>query len=418
MKHKWIAKLLAGTMAVSMMPFSVFAAQGRTGWWESDGEQGHVYTLKEDTTLYDASGTYTLSNDAYIIHFDPDGSDSLTLSLGADLELEGDASLTVNGAGSHQSTVALGGYHVTAAPQKFTLNHVDFTYGEDSPLHQQLDRDAITLGEGVTVNGKAPVQVTLNANGTGAELNTQDLFPGGYAVAGDKLVVTLPEGMEVSAYLISADTDLITFTQEDDGYTATLPAEYSGDLSLTVIFRARPFTDVSEDAWYYDAIYYAYENGLMAGSSATRFYPEANLSRAMIAQILYNLEGTPAAGEAVFPDVADGQWYTNAINWAAAQGLVAGYGNGEFGPDDAVTREQLAVILYHYAQLKGYDTSVSGDLSAFHDGASASDWAVEALEWAVSHGVMAGKGGSLLDPTGTAQRAEVTQMLMNYLTSL
>ena len=134
--------------------------------------------------------------------------------------------------------------------------------------------------------------------------------------------------------------------------------------------------------------------------------------------LIYNLEKRPGGGEISFTDVTDGQWYTEAVTWAANNGIVSGYGNDTFGPNDAVTREQLAVILYRYAQYKGYNTTISQDLSVFADGNSASGWAVEALEWAVSQGVMAGKGGNILDPIGTATRAEVAQMFFNYLTSL
>ena len=134
--------------------------------------------------------------------------------------------------------------------------------------------------------------------------------------------------------------------------------------------------------------------------------------------MIYNLEGITGGASAVFTDVPSGMWYTSAVNWAAQQGIISGYGDGRFGPDDSVTREQLAVILYRYAQYKGYDNSASSSLSAFSDGSSASDWAVDALVWAVDHGVMAGKGDNILDPTGTATRAEVAQMFMNYLTAL
>lgn len=176
-----------------------------------------------------------------------------------------------------------------------------------------------------------------------------------------------------------------------------------------------PFDDVPTGVWYESAVTYAYQNGLMQGTGGNHFAPETHLSRAMLVQILYNLEQGPESVRTQFPDVAEGEWYTQAIAWAAEHGIVSGYDNGTFGPDDWVTREQLALILYRYTQYKGYDTAEKGDLSAFQDGSSTSEWAEEALVWAVGYGVMAGKGGGTLDPIGTATRAEVAQMLMNYL---
>ena len=133
----------------------------------------------------------------------------------------------------------------------------------------------------------------------------------------------------------------------------------------------------------------------------------------MIAQVLYNLEGTPAAGDGSFSDVEAGTWYTDAVNWAAEKGIVKGYGDGTFGPEDDITREQMAVILYRYAQYKGYEVTATGDLSTFNDGAQTSDWAVEAMKWAVGSSLLQGYAGNL-NPTGTATRAEVAQIFMNF----
>ena len=176
-----------------------------------------------------------------------------------------------------------------------------------------------------------------------------------------------------------------------------------------------PFTDVAEDAWYKEAVDYVYANGLMSGTSATTFAPSTQLSRAMMVQILYNLEEQPVVTEsAAFTDVAADAWYADAVNWAAGEGIVSGYGNGKFGPDDLITREQMANMLYYYAQYKGYDVSAGGELSSFTDGASTSGWAAEAVQWAVGSGLLSGKGGGVLDPQGTATRAEVASILMRF----
>ena len=177
-----------------------------------------------------------------------------------------------------------------------------------------------------------------------------------------------------------------------------------------------PFTDVTSGDWFYDAVAYVYDKGMMEGTTDTTFAPTMNLTRSMIAQVLYNLEERPEApGAAGFPDVAAGAWYADAVNWAAARGIVKGYDTGAFGPEDSVTREQLAAILYRYAQVKGYDTTRGGmAVREFSDSASISDWAQEAMAWAVNAQVLSGKGNGVLDPQGTATRAEVAQMLMNF----
>ena len=136
----------------------------------------------------------------------------------------------------------------------------------------------------------------------------------------------------------------------------------------------------------------------------------------MIVQILYNKEGKPdAAYSGAYTDVAEDKWYTPAVEWASGEGIVSGNGNGIFAPNDSVTREQMAIMLYNYAAYAGYDTSVRGDVSAFSDGAAVHDWAAEAMSWAVGVGVLRGSNDKL-NPLGTATRAEVAQVLTNFET--
>lgn len=180
-----------------------------------------------------------------------------------------------------------------------------------------------------------------------------------------------------------------------------------------------PFDDISQSAWYYGAVEYVYSNDMMQGTSATTFSPEVEMSRGMIATVLYRLENTPAlTGSTSFSDVGGNEWYTDAIQWAAENNIMSGYGNNRFGPMDSVTREQLAVILYNYAASKGISVEAEGDLSVFHDAENVSDWAEKAISWAVGVGLLSGKGNGILDPTGTATRAEVAQILMNYCTKV
>lgn len=176
-----------------------------------------------------------------------------------------------------------------------------------------------------------------------------------------------------------------------------------------------PFTDVAESAWYYDAVRYVCSNGLMTGTSGSTFSPDLFTTRGMIVTILYRLDGSPAvSGAAPFGDVPAGQYYSEAVAWAAANGIVKGYDTGLFGPDDVITREQLAAILYGYAQYKGYDVTAGGDLSGFADSA----WAADALKWANGQGLITGKSGNLLDPAGTATRAEAAAILSRFCQSI
>jgi hypothetical protein len=174
--------------------------------------------------------------------------------------------------------------------------------------------------------------------------------------------------------------------------------------------------DVSVSDWYYDDVKFVTENGLFKGVSTTEFAPNAQMTRAMLATVLHRLAGEPAApaGQGAFGDVPAGQWFTEAVAWASANGIVGGYSASVFGTDDPVTREQIAVLLYRYAELMGYDVSASVDLSAYTDAADISEWAREALAWANAAGLITGRDASALAPTDTATRAEVAAMLHRF----
>ena len=179
---------------------------------------------------------------------------------------------------------------------------------------------------------------------------------------------------------------------------------------------ANPFTDVSEKDWFYGDVMFVYENGLMLGTSKTLFSPHGTATRGMMATILWRMEGSPAPkGKNSFTDVVAGKWYADAITWAAENGIFAGYGKDKFGPDDPITREQLAAIFYRYAGYKGYDLTVKGNLDKFKDADKVTDYAKMAMQWAVSSGLVKGKSGNLLDPQGTATRAEIATMLHRFI---
>ena len=229
---------------------------------------------------------------------------------------------------------------------------------------------------------------------------------------------------EDQTFRITADDGWEIYDVEVDGESVGAVSRYTfenvrEDHTISATFRQTgaqteeaqlPFLDVAEGAWYYDAVAYCYENGIMDGTSSVSFAPGMLLNRAMAAQVLYNLADGTASTAAGFPDVAASAWYADAVNWAAANGYVTGYDNGSFGPEDSLTREQLAVILYRYAG----SPEPTGSLDGFTDAASASDYAVDALRWAVGEGLLTGKDGGRLDPAGTASRAELAQILARF----
>ncbi len=185
-------------------------------------------------------------------------------------------------------------------------------------------------------------------------------------------------------------TDAETLSQQQEDVTDIVPENVAGGM---------PFRDVSRSDWFFDDVLYVYEHGMMNGTGADIFAPDATTTRAMVVTILYRLDGEPAVTENIsFADVPAGQWYSNAINWAAANGIVSGYGNDKFGPDDTFTREQMAAILYRYASFKGYSVSDLANLTGYADAAGVSGWASTAMRWAVAKGLISGTGADTLSP--------------------
>lgn len=222
----------------------------------------------------------------------------------------------------------------------------------------------------------------------------------------DKLTVTDARGSELE------------LTDKGNGkYTFRMPAsKVTVEAVFTEILpEPLPFIDVDEGAWYADAVRYVYEHDLMAGYGGDLFGPNDELSRAQFCQIIYNMEDQPTVtGSSAFTDVADGAWYANAVTWAAENGIVGGYGGGLFGPEDNITREQFAAILYRYAQAKGYGTTASFDLSAYGDVSDVSAWAISAMQWACGKDIINGTSSTTLAPQGTATRAQAATMLQRF----
>ena len=175
-----------------------------------------------------------------------------------------------------------------------------------------------------------------------------------------------------------------------------------------------PFTDVAEGAWYFDSVKYVHSEGMMVGTSATKFSPDATTTRSMIVTILYRLAGSPPAQTPTFSDVPAGQYYTYPVGWAAGQSIVNGYETGQFQPSGLLTREQLAAILYRYSRSMGYNTAQRGDLTGFADCSAISPYAVEPLSWAVGAGLLSGMGDGTISPGGQATRAQVAAILARF----
>ena len=179
-----------------------------------------------------------------------------------------------------------------------------------------------------------------------------------------------------------------------------------------------PFTDVAAKDWYAESVKFVYENNLFGGVSANSFAPEMTMNRAMMVQVLFNLAGKPESGAASFGDVAYGAWYYDAVAWAANNEIVSGVGGGRFDPDSSITREQMAVILYNYTKTAGIELPVIREVAAFSDANQISPWAVEALDVMYSAGILNGKGNGGFDPKGTATRAEVATLFMNFVNAM
>lgn len=233
-------------------------------------------------------------------------------------------------------------------------------------------------------------------------------------------------GYWANLYYYNEDSRALEFQSADkiasDG-TAEFAFSHASDYAIVIDTDSHelvelPFTDVPEGAWYEDAAAYVYKHGLMAGTSATTFAPEVTTSRAMIATILWRMAGSPVVNYAMnYTDVAQGQWCSEAIRWATSEGVVTGYGNGLFGTNDPITREQLATMLWRYAQTEGYDVSIGEDTNilSYTDVADLSEYAIPAMQWAVGAGIINGTGdGSTLSPQGQATRAQAAVMLMRF----
>lgn len=325
----------------------------------------------------------------------------------------------------------------------FTTDMKGHTIGDTESITPTNGEDGISF----TVNSLSPFAI-------GWYKNTAPMpgggGGGGGAVAPTTYDIVIPSAL---ANIVKADKtkaaagDTVTLTVSDEG-TLTVTDSNGKSVALTdlgsgkytfkmpsskvnVAFAASgetkpcdggkdcpsaPFKDVDTGKWYHVSIDYVLTHSIMNGVSGTSFAPNSNLTRGMLVQILFNLEGKPQSASASFSDVKADAWYAKAVGWAAANKVVTGYADGTFRPNAAVTREQAAAILYRYAQSKGIDVSVGEDTNilSYADALQASEYAIPALQWAVGAGVLNGKSGNLLAPTGTATRAEIAAIMQRW----
>ena len=178
------------------------------------------------------------------------------------------------------------------------------------------------------------------------------------------------------------------------------------------------FRDVKAKDWFAPAVEYVTERGLMNGRSSTVFAPNADITRAEFAQLLYNMEGRPSGGSAAFADVPKSEWYYDAVAWASSHDIVTGRSSAAFDPDTSIARQEMALMLYRYAKYKELDVGAGGSLSAFKDAGMVADWALDAVSWAVGSKVINGVSSDTLSPTGTATRAQAATMLQNFCTRI
>ena len=368
--------------------------------------------------------TYTVSKDGYVTKA---GSFTITAEQAAGHEKQTiNVSLVSAGSGSGSSSKDI---KVTV---KVMVPPVDqnklYTYKHDAKVYTNLvsdDKNAVTVSSGTSVRD-AMVSV-LDRNNISYYEQSDGYFP---TIGGLKdtergknsgwmfMVNGSMSTVSAKAYDLTRDSTIVWFYTDD--YTNDYGSESwsgGGSSSKPAENQTFPFLDVVDTSWYYAAVKYAYEHKLFGGTSATEFSPEATMTRGMAATILYSLEGSPAvSGKSPFSDVAEGQWYAKAVTWAEEKGIVGGIDSESFAPEAGVTREQLAAILYRYAQYKKYSVSVGEDTNilSYEDALQISPYAVSAIQWACGSGLMTGRTQTALAPVGTVTRAEVAVMLQRF----
>lgn len=324
--------------------------------------------------------------------------------------VSGNKTFTVNANSNTVTLTAASGYNMTSTPGD-TTGITTYTVS-----HQSSGGPGSSGG---SISASTTYAVNVNAATNGAVAADKKTASKGTTVT---VTASPSKGYVVDAVkVVDKDGKDVAVTGKDGKYVFTMPGSA---VTVTGTFKAEtpapvalPFTDVKSGNWFYDAVKYAYEQGLMTGTSATTFAPNGTMNRAMIVTVLYRLEKSPAVtGASKFTDVPAGQWYSDAVAWAAANKIVNGYDETTFGPMNAVTREQMAAILFRYEQAKGLENvTLEENLNRFPDQNKISAYAIPALQWAVGQKIINGNADGTLDPTGTATRAQVAQIFTNLL---
>lgn len=375
-------------------PFVISAAAAFIGDTAYPTFQEAVENVKNDETITLAQNvaTDTVVTVARTVKFSIDTSSS-SFVFDKDKNIVAGSNTTVN---------------VTGTESSYTYN---FTYTHPSSGGPGSSGGSISAPTTYAVNVNAATNGAVAADKKTASKGTTVTVTAspskGYVVDGVKVV--------------DKDGKDVAVTEKDGKYVFMMPASA---VTVTGSFKAEtpapaalPFTDVKSGDWFYPAVQYAYAQGLMTGTSATTFAPNGTMNRAMIVTVLYRLEKSPAVtGASKFTDVPAGQWYSDAVAWAAANKIVNGYDETTFGPMNAVTREQMAAILFRYEQVKGLENvTLEENLNRFPDQNKISAYAIPALQWAVGQKIINGNANGTLDPTGTATRAQVAQIFTNLL---
>ena len=325
--------------------------------------------------------------------------------------IDGATSMNRGGSAPLGTLTLGGGYTAPSSVRLTTLGH-NLGEGGGAALESISVENISSDSSGSSGSSRYAIRVT------DAEHGSITVKPS-RAERGDTVTITArPDaGFCLSQLTAAASGRQLELKDKGNGtYTFTMP---DSSVEVRGTFAALdpadlPFTDVAEGIWYEDAVRYVYENKLMAGTGSDTFGPDLATSRGMIVTILYRLAGSPAVGASDFTDVPANQYYSAAVAWAAANRVVSGYGDGRFGPNDPITREQMALILQGYARLEGRDVSARADLSAYTDAGKVSDYALEAIRWARAVGLINGTSATTLTPGGTATRAQAAVIFRGF----
>ena len=381
---------------------------------EVPGQDAKTETIKADTTVNGSKATASVKKD------DVDKAVKAVGSSNAEIVID-----AVSGrSGVTKSEVTVPAESVKAAAKDTNASLVIKTDAGDIKIANK-DLSAVTGGSGsditFTVEKNADGSVKVSVKSGGKEITTEKSVIRVSFKADDKLMKSLADkagsdNSNLVVAIVKADrtTEIIrnSFVNKD----GTVTADIAPGATVTFIANGRSFSDVAASAWYAKAVGFAVSHELFNGVSDTEFAPSKSMTRGMFVTVLNRLaDAEDFAGKTEFSDVAADKWYTNGTAWAVSNKIVSGYGNGRFGPDDAVTREQMAVIMYNFTKAMGYDIKGSAALTKFSDSTSVHSWAAEAMQWAVGTGVMSGNADGTLDPRGTATRAQVATIMSNYV---